>query len=196
MTTDLVLARFNEETAWTSFIREDVSRFVYNKGDGDEPRLHNAGREAHTYFNHIIVNYEFLADWTFFTQANPLDHCPNFVGIVNKWPDSYLKSAFYTVGGPSFFSSEPVRFLEDSPSGDDAQNDVKGLWNELFESDLDDHPVFTPGAIFAITRERLLSRSLEFYWKAAYLAVSRPRGPWEFERLWAYLWTSSAATKL
>ena len=195
MKLDVVIARFNEDLLWTRELM-GCQLFVYNKGEGPEPRLDNGGREAHTYLHHIVTKYAELPDWTIFTQGNPLDHCPNFVKIVNGWTDSYPKAAFFTVGGPSFFSSEPVRFVEESPSGDDAENDIRGLWHELFESDLDKHPAFTPGAIFAVSREKLLTRSIAFYWKAAYLAVSRPRGPWELERLWAYLWTSSAATKL
>ena len=196
MTLDVVLARFNEDIAWTKTLRPDCRLFVYNKGVGDKPILHNLGREAHTYLHHIVENYGHFPDWTFFSQADPRQHVSCLQVIINTWPDSYRKSVFYVCPDQNFFSSDPVRFIEENPQGDDKENDCRSLWNELFASDLDDHPVFAPGAIFAITREKLMTRSLAFYQRALELSVSRPRGPWEFERLWAYLWTSSAATKL
>ena len=53
MTIDVVVARFNEDLGWTKALRPDARLFVYNKG---EPRdLPNVGREAHTYFWHIIA---------------------------------------------------------------------------------------------------------------------------------------------
>jgi hypothetical protein len=159
-------------------------------------QLPNIGREAHSYLYHIVANYDRLADWTIFSQADPIFHCPNFADILNTWPDSYRKSAFYASPGLNFFSSHPVMFIEESPAGDDSANDPIGLWRELFASEPPLRMVFAPGAIFAITRDLLLSRSRAFYHRAMELAASRPRGPWEFERIWAYLWTSSAVTRL
>ena len=196
MTIDLVLARFNEDVSWIPELTADLQTVIYNKGDGPEPRLPNVGREAHTYLHHMVRRYTTLADWTFFTQADPLPHCPNFDYIVSTWPDSYRNSAFYVAPDQNFFSDQPVRFIEKEPMGDDALNDCAGLWGELFESPMPEGIVFAPGAIFAITREKLLTRSLAFYQRALELAATRPRGPWEFERIWAYLWTSSAVTKL
>lgn len=196
MTTDLVLARFNEDVNWTPRQTGDLLVVIYNKGAGGRPILHNVGREAHTYLHHIVARYKTLADWTFFSQADPIPHCPDLAHIVETWPDSYRKSVFYVCPDQNFFSNQPVRFLEPSPVGDDALNDCAGLWGELFVSPMPEGIVFAPGAIFAITRAKLLSRSVAFYQRAMELAVTRPRGPWEFERLWAYLWTSSAATKL
>ena len=197
MTMDIVIARYNESLLWYSAVMVGPRKVVYNKGEGELRPLPNIGREAHTYLHHILETYPEFPDWTFFTQGNPIDHCPNFVDIVNKWPASQSKCALYVSTGQMFFSNHPVLFFEADPTtGDDAENDCRSLWNELFASDLDDHPVFAPGAIFAISKERLHSRSWQFYKRAYELAASRPRAPWEFERLWAYLWTSSAATKL
>jgi hypothetical protein len=86
--------------------------------------------------------------------------------------------------------------VEEPREGDDMDNDVNGLWRELFSTEPPDNMVFSPSAIFAITRDRLMSRSFDFYVRAMKLAAERPRGAWEFERLWAYLWISSAATRL
>ena len=196
MTIDLVIARFNEDISWRWKLRKDARLFVYNKGDGPERRLPNVGREAHTYLHHIIENYGNLSDYVFFSQADPGAHCPEFISIFNTWPASWGKTALYVAPGQNFLSDQPVRFFEKAAAGDDAANDCRGLWGELFSSPFPEAPVFSPGAMFVITGEMILTRSLPFYRRARDLARNRPRGPWEFERLWAYLWTSSAATKL
>jgi hypothetical protein len=195
MTIDVVVARYNEDTTWMSALFHPRI-FVYNKGDGPEPRLPNVGREAHTYLHHILENYDRLPDWTFFTQGDPNRHMPfSFLqGIINGWPKTYFRSALWIEGGPIFFVSEPVRF-EGEAEGQSWEKGVPEVWGELFTSDQPPGMVFAPGAIFAISREKLFSRSFAFYLKARDL-TERERGPWEFERLWAYLWTSSAATRL
>lgn len=196
MTIDLVVARFNEDISWRWKLRKDARIFVYNKGDGPERRLRNVGREAHTYLHHIVENYGNLSDFVFFSQSDPEVHCTNFISIFNRWPASWPKASLYVAPGQSFLSDQPVRFLEEAPTGDDANNDPQGLWGELFTSPFPERPVFSPAAMFAITGEMLRTRSLPFYKRARELSFARPRGPWEFERIWAYLWTSSAATKL
>jgi hypothetical protein len=193
---DIVIARYNESLLWYSAVMVGPRKVVYNKGEGELRPLPNIGREAHTYLHHILETFPEFPDWTFFTQGNPSDHCTSLAGIVNQWPHSYRKSAFYIEGGPILFANEPVRYVEEKPIGDDAGNDVLGLWAELFSSPPPQEILFAPGAIFAISKERLHSRSWAFYKRAYELAGTRPRAPWEFERLWAYLWTSSAATKL
>ena len=196
MTIDLVVARFNEDISWRGQLRRDARLFVYNKGGGPERRLPNAGREAHTYLHHMAENRGNFSDWVFFVQGDPLAHCKDFIGIFNTWAASWKKSVLYVAPGQVFFSNEPARFLDSVSSGDDAANDCLGLWGELFTGRFPENPVFVPGALFAITKEMLLRSSPAFYRRAAQLAAKRPRGPWEFERLWAYLWTSSAATRL
>lgn len=196
MTIDIVIARYNEVTTWTNLVKFGPRRVAYNKGGGDLRALPNVGREAHTYLHHILETYPEFPDWTFFTQGNPLDHCPKFVDMVNDWPESWSKSAFFPHEGLNFFVNQPVRSLEANASGDDANNNVRGLWHELFRSELPERVMFAPGAIFAASKELLMSRTWAFYKRAYDLSVTRPRAPWEFERLWAYLWTSSAATKL
>jgi hypothetical protein len=194
MTVDVVAAWFNEDLGWAKSLPGECFLYAYNKGDGGS--LPNVGREAHTYLHHIVKHYAMLADWTFFCQGDPTPHCPDFCAIVNGWPASHRKSALYVSPELMFFSNHPVLFYEPQSQGDDALNDCAGLWSELFVSPMPERIVFAPGAIFAISRDKLLSRSKAFYQAALELAVSRPRGPWEFERIWAYLWISSAATKL
>jgi len=68
---DLVVARYQEDPAWTRRFR---SVFLYNKGPSLPGGVHsiplpNVGREAHTYLHHIISNYHNLAPITAFFQG-------------------------------------------------------------------------------------------------------------------------------
>jgi hypothetical protein len=117
-----------------------------------------------------------------------------FQGIVNGFPKTDFRSALYIADGPMFFVNRPVVF-EGPTEGENQEKGVGALWWELFGSPYWGQMVFAPAAIFAISRARLESRSLTFYERALALAATRPRGAWEFERIWAYLWTSSAGTK-
>lgn len=189
MTIDVVVARFNEDLTWSDALFRP-RLFVYNKGEGDEPRLPNVGREANTYFHHIVKHYDSLPEWTFFTQGDPNRHMPFslFQGIVNGFPRTAFRSALWMEDGPIFFVNHPVLYVKDKELGDDEGNDVKGMWGELFSSTLPAGMVFAPAAIFVISRAKLYTRTSAFYERAMALAVERSRGPWEFERIWAYLW--------
>lgn len=193
---DVVLSRFNEDISWTHDLGRDCRLFTYNKGSGPPPWLPNVGREAQTYLHHIVRIYGQFSEWTFFSQADPAPHLrAPLHEIIRTFPQSADRGAFYIEGGPIFFSSAAVRYS--GPA--EKQNEEKGVpevWRELFTSDQPADLLFAPGAIFAISAERLMTRSTAFYTRAMELASTRPRGPWEFERLWAYLWTSSAATRL
>ena len=86
MSTDIVVARYNEDVSWiSSYIQYDYHIKIYNKGQTKVElednecvsiyNLPNIGREAHTYLHYIITNYNNLPDRVVFTQANPFDHC-------------------------------------------------------------------------------------------------------------------------
>lgn len=198
MTLDVVVSRFNEDIEWTTELRPDCRVFVYNKGDGAEPRLPNAGREAHTYLLHIYNNHTHLPDWTFFSQGDPNQHLPqtHLKWIIHGFPETIFKCALHLEGGPHFFTEASVRYNQGFKDGEDWESGVFYIWNDLFTSKIPEDILFAPASIFAISKERLLLRSTAFYKKAMELAVSRPRGPWEFERLWAYLWRDKDTPRL
>ena len=86
MSSDIVVARYNEDVRWlSSYIRSDYNIKIYNKGptkvelEENESlsiyTLPNIGRETHTYLHYIITNYHNLPDRVIFTQGNPFDHC-------------------------------------------------------------------------------------------------------------------------
>jgi hypothetical protein len=195
---DVVVARHNEDIWWTKALGTHCRLFVYNKGNDGLLRLPNIGREAHTYLFHIVKMYDSLPVWTFFAQADANKHLTSlpFQDVINGFPRTIPKCALHIEGGPYFFVSSAVRYNQGFKDGEDWESGVSELWRELFTSEPPHDILFAPGAIFAISKEKLLTRSVAFYQRAMELAATRPRGPWEFERLWAQLWTSSLATRL
>jgi len=83
---EIVVARYNEDLEWIN--REPFNRhpiIIYNKSDNENfvknlnikkiIQLPNVGREMHTYFYHIIENYDNLADVTIFLPGSvDLEH--------------------------------------------------------------------------------------------------------------------------
>lgn len=189
---DLVVSRFNENVDWLSNI-SDYNIFLYNKGEELENSipLPNIGRETHTYFNHIVNNYDTLSEWSFFVQGSPFDHVKDYVDVLESFP---LKQIFspLKIEGSIYFLSNGVfsRTLYSEPNGRPHHFDVldlDSLWSELFEGIPPKQYPFTAGAIFIVNKEVLLGRPLEFYKKCLRLSVEREHGPWEFERMFPTL---------
>lgn len=77
----IVIARYNEDIS--NFEEFNDNLIVYNKGNDDiNPIINhefiknvpNLGREAGTYCNYILDNYDDLPEYIIFTQGNPVDH--------------------------------------------------------------------------------------------------------------------------
>jgi hypothetical protein len=70
------------------------------------------------------------------------------------------------------------------------------IWNDLFD---DEHPnifEFTPGGHFSISKEQVLTRSLDFYKKIIILLETQEFAPWVIERLEPYIFNPHIKTKL
>jgi len=77
----IVVARYNEDISRFSPYNNNL--MVYNKGNDDinnvinhqyVKKVPNLGREAGTYCNFILDNYDNLPNYMIFTQGNPTDH--------------------------------------------------------------------------------------------------------------------------
>lgn len=77
----LVVARYREDVSWVPQL--DLPAVVYDKSGQGLPGsmpvpgvvpLPNIGREAHTYFTHIVREYDRLAEVTVFLQGDPFFH--------------------------------------------------------------------------------------------------------------------------
>jgi len=72
---EIVVSRYDEPIGWLDEYRTVAELSVYQKGNRSDVAgavpLPNVGRESHTFLHHIVSNYDNLANWTVFTQANP-----------------------------------------------------------------------------------------------------------------------------
>ena len=79
MRKELVIAAYDKDLSWVKSLNDDVKITIYRKGinnnDDNEIFLEvNKGRCVHSFFNHILTNYDNLSDYTFFVQDYPFDH--------------------------------------------------------------------------------------------------------------------------
>ncbi len=121
-TTEMVVARYNEDLSWLSDVSDDIKIIVYNKGQPDVAQypiitLPNIGRESHTYLHHIITNYDNLADVTIFCQGDSLFHSPGFIHLLNnrdKFEAVQPLSAYYWPEGeaPYLVANPPIPVQE------------------------------------------------------------------------------------
>ncbi len=177
---EFVIARFNENTAWTSRLPGKVT--IYNKGDSDLPqatRLPNIGRESHTYLTHIVKNIRELAHCTIFCQGRSLNHAPA------------LRS-FREPRGEFGFLTKRILTCDFNGGPHHRGLPIATLWDRLMPQRTKPSLLeFGAGAIFYVSRASVESNSLAFYQKALELHQEWPVAPWAFERLWRYLFMPS-----
>jgi hypothetical protein len=188
MEKQLVVARFKENVNWLIESGLADNALIYNKGPVDFSTelkyvcLPNVGREAHTYLTHIITNYDKLADITYFTQGNPFDHSPDFIEKVKAPPPKTFKHLGIHL------HRIYKRYLDDRTMYDRHLLGVAtGL--SLLET-LPEEFNFAAGAIIAVPKPVILSRSKEFYEQALsffYEWNERDDPGHAFERLWEFI---------
>lgn len=168
----IVVARYNENIEWL----QQLPHVIFNKGSylKNSIKLPNVGREAHTYLKYICLNYSNLPNVIVFTQGYIGDHIPE-----NSDPIMYLKdlaeeakqfgiSANYvdTKISPAF-NIEDQEELKTKYKVINPCSEIFSDWffdNFNFPFPHDDCKIWY-GAIFALRRDKILSRSKEFYEK-------------------------------
>jgi hypothetical protein len=195
-TYELVLSYYiNNNIEWIDNL--NIKTTIYNKTNeeiANQPSilLPNVGREIHTYFYHIINNYDNLHDWTYFSQAYPLDHVDILPTIINEGEKLFTLSKINVTNEAHFFSNGGHFGQALISQGDGTPHhpglDLNGLWLELFkETPPPLEYEFTPGAICCVSNKRIQSKPKEFYEKCLDLTINRINSPWEFERILQYI---------
>jgi len=87
----VIIARYNEDVAWIEdFPLIHDHAILYNKGSVLSSNSYEIKtltnnppytREADALLNYIIDNYQNLPEYLFFIQADPFDHCFNFLDV-------------------------------------------------------------------------------------------------------------------
>jgi hypothetical protein len=187
---ELVVARYQEDLAWLKRVPREFAVTVYDKNPvepwpGSMP-LPNVGREAHTYFHHIVERYGSLAPLTVFCQGKPFDHAFDFRHKLRELataPDSVRHFQWFG----HIIDTDDSRgrlFISWSKNEDGRDLNLAGFHRELFGVEGPETYSFYLGAQFAVTRETILNRPKSFYERARELAISFPDGAHCLERMW------------
>lgn len=193
---EIVVAKYDENLDWLRTIRS-CKITIYNKGNDvltKSVTLPNTGRESHTYFYHIVENYDNLSDWTFFTQGHPFDHVKDFVEIVNNWDRN--KPNVINIEDKGFFFSNGVFnvSLKSNESGRPYHStilNINKLWSSIFECKPLKEYEFSAGCIFCIHKDLILKRDKTFYQTCLSLSETIESSPWEYERIMQYIFNNN-----
>lgn len=173
-TREVVISRCDENISWIAELQtKDV--IVYNKGKtGDHNRLVNVGREAHTYFRHIVINYTRLRDVTFFLQGWPFDRSTCVPDGINE-----LSNFDFIEFGSDILETGPIEVP------------MIPFWNSIFQEPCPRSPwPFRANSQFGVSRSRILKRPITFYsdcMRACEIGmpdVSIASIPYLFEQVW------------
>ena len=175
---NLVIARFNENVSWVkeSCIWEHMNRvYIYNKGDTPIDgldtctnvvvrNLPNVGREGHTYYTHIVMNYTQQKTkedlYTIFIQADPFPHAHNCIDNITHFVEHVMIHSHYR---PLFVPIGETLLLANINNPDHQGLPLKHAFKLLFNHDYKGNIPFVAGALFAVSPKAIASRPIEYY---------------------------------
>ena len=194
MNKELVLALWDRDYSWTDNVSSDVKITKYNKNtetlkEGDIFLSPNVGRDVHTFFWHIVNNYDNLSDYTFFAQDHIDDHVSNYVEIINDDVENLSKYAIQDLGGCWFFQTALPFVIECPHDGSPYHHGLPlpEMWNLLFNNEMPEKIYFTAAGHFCITREHVHQYPIEWYKKVLDILENYEVSPWCIERFEPYI---------
>jgi hypothetical protein len=224
MKKEIVIAAYDKNLDWLNRLNANIKKTIYRKGNKSENSNeiyieNNKGRCVHTFFNHILSNYNNLSDITYFVQDYPFDHWENVVEILNEETTTHKEQikigGYYgyhwnTITTPSdkggiMWSLIPSAHhgkgnilmcnSNGSPQDTNPLINVDEYWNILFHGLPPNVYEFMPGGHFGLTKEHAQLRSKEFYTKIVNLLLKEEVAPWLIERLECYIFNINYKTK-
>jgi hypothetical protein len=149
---EIIVSKYKEDISWTKNIKYPVT--IYNKNieenNKDYIDLLNFGREGHTFFYHIVNNYDRLPDYLCFLQGDPFDHCKDVIDKINNF--NFMEE-FYILG-------DLVRLPLDPGLCINIENYSKYIGFSL------SLPVYmVPGGQYIISKRIIQKKPKEFYEK-------------------------------
>lgn len=210
MNKELIIAAYQRDYAWINYINPDVKVTVYRKGpnkdnDNEVYIENNVGQDVHTFFYHMIKNYDNLADYTFVSQDFPFDHCSYYIDMVNSNPNIWDNVAkqhhegFWAFSdGSALNGANTLKCWSDGLPHHTHTDplSVDKVWNELFDCEPPSMYEFVPAGHFCVTKEQIRSRSLDFYKKLLILLETKINCAYEIERLEPYIFNTKYPSKL
>ena len=220
MTKEIVVAAYDRDLSWMDKFNHDVKKTIYRKGKKSDNENEifiepNRGRDVHTFFNHIYINYDNLSDYTFFVQDNPFDHWEGVIDVVNGDMDNLDEFVSLKIGGYYGFHYNTAGnawnmwdsqhfgggkiiacFGNGMPQDHNSNINVDDTWDILF--DMNHPPIyeFIPGGHFGLTKEHAKIRSKNFYKSVCDLLLNDEYAPWSIERLECYIFEPRLKSKI
>jgi len=188
----LIISRYDEDTNWLQKITS-WNIVVFDKGttsDENFPnnRLPNVGRESETYLNYIVNNYDNLNEYTGFLQGRPFDHFhfndweANISNIISYINNINITQDFM------FFGEHDPHTCDQTGVPHHPGLDLQGYAN-LINVNIPHILSFRAGAQFLVSREKILSKSRDFYNNILETTNKEvdPKACYHLERLWKYI---------
>jgi Protein of unknown function (DUF3431) len=223
---ELIVCRFQEDVDWVK--QSPIPVTIYNHGEPlnlDHPRidvidLANQGREAGAWLEHITRNYDHLADWSFFVQADlHLPVAELWQRLQEPYEDTMPLTTHYT---PAFPNAE-VKALDRVEQVGKHQHPVHWglgsrfgerpvevnrpwlhtLWTQYFRGPQPDPWWFGYCASYAVPKNRILERPKAFWlWikdlvlraNDSHSQAMTTTSPWALEVCWYYLFSGKPVT--
>ena len=177
MSERLCVASYGEDVSWVA--RTGIEAVIYD-ATGSRPGLvpvPNEARETSQYLRHIVAHYGAFRDHELFLQGNPFAHQPAILPMLRR---RLWATKRFMVLGSRVLNFDP---LNQHPHTGDAMSLAEELGITLTKQSL-----WTVGAMFAVSREALMSYPLPWWRRLlARVIIEREVSPWAMERLWLEL---------
>jgi hypothetical protein len=191
---EVIISAYNRDyTNWTRYLNEDIKVTVYRKGNNlnleNEIYIeNNVGRDVHTFFYHIVNNYDNLSEYTFMSQDYFKDHVHNYLDIINGTENALNSTCTQSFGGCWFFSTQFGKVFCDK-FGNPHHNglDIEKFWNMFFTDNCPNSILFSPSGHFCATKNHIRNRPIEFYQNILNVLETYEEAPWVIERLEPYI---------
>jgi hypothetical protein len=179
----IVIARYNEDLSWLKKKDFHYPYLVYNKGSNSdfyksdmfvkEIKLKNVGRETHSYFTHIVNNYDTLDDLTIFV--------PGSVESKNKYKRSIrlmqeAKGDTFSCFRENIFEKYKTFKIDNylcsnkknsalNPDSTIKKSKTRpfGKWYNKTFKHVHKSTCFTANSMFALTKETILRKPKTYY---------------------------------
>jgi hypothetical protein len=205
---EIVISAYDKDYNWVDQLDSEIKVTVYKKGSKPLPNEiliePNVGRDVHTFFYHLVHNYNNLSDYTFFAQDYPFDHVENYISLINGDKQLWFEHAKQSVDGCWFFNTQYNIISCDKkgiPNSEIINNlsfkiwatgnwnllNIEPIWDQLFTLACPDYFMFTPAGHFCISKEQVLKKPLEYYKLILNILETNPESPWVIERLESYI---------
>jgi hypothetical protein len=196
MKKELVISLYDRSVDWVKNINEDVKISIYRKGDKtshpNEIYLeNNVGRDVHTFFYHIVKNYDNLADYTFVAQDYPFDHVNNYIELINGDMNIWDRDALLKNNEVWFFDSLFKEILTCDRFGSPHHPglDLHPFWDLIFTEKSPENFQFVAGGHFCISKKQIHLKNLNFYKKILLILENEYIAPWVIERFEPYIFS-------